>query len=194
MTKHATAAALRRGKRAACGQVIRLQVATWESMCSLYLDECRFRRLSDKTIKDKTWWLERFTSDTPPPGALASTYVTGFVSAHKNGATAHKAFTVIAAFCKWLVREGWLTANPCAGLAAPKQPKVLIPLFDPLDVGKLVKAAATSSGFTGTRDAAVIMCSYDTAAFGKMRLVGDTCRSTSRTTTANMLLLGRHRC
>jgi len=147
----------------ATGQVIRLHRATWESIGSLYLDECGFRRLSDRTIEDKAWWLEKFTaSSCPAPHELTSAHVTSFVSTYKNGATAHKAFTVIAAFCKWLLREGWLESNPCAGLAAPKEPKVLIPLFEPSDVEKLLKVAAGSKGFTGARDAAVIMTLYDT--------------------------------
>lgn len=151
------------GKLAQAGNVVRLQTATWEQIISFYLDECRFRRMSAKTIKDKEWWLERFTdSDCPPADALTSTHVIDFVGKYKNGATAHKAFTVIAAFCKWLTREGWIESNPCTGLSGPKVPKVIIPTFETTEVEAMIQSAEKRGGFIGTRDAAIIVLLYDT--------------------------------
>lgn len=151
------------GKLAKNCNVVRINTPTWDEILPIYLDECRFRRMSDQTIRDKEWWLKRFIgSDCASIESITSAYIVSFVRKYPNGATARKTFTVVAAFCKWLTREGWVDTNPCAGLSGPKEPKVIIPTFDPAEVEAMIQAAEKRGGFNGTRDAAIIVLLYDT--------------------------------
>lgn len=60
------------------------------------------------------------------PGGLVSAHVNAYLAAISVcPATARARFSKIRQFCRWLVRKGYLAADPTADLKAPRQPRAV---------------------------------------------------------------------
>jgi len=84
-----------------------------------------------------------------------------FAKGRPSSLTVHGYAQVIKTFCGWLARNGYLTDNPCQGMAMPKVDKYVIKAFTAEDVRRMLKAAQGRRH--GQRDYAVILLLYDTA-------------------------------
>jgi integrase/recombinase XerC len=69
----------------------------------------------------------------------------------------------LRSFCRFLIREGTLTANPAAGLRSPKLPKTLPRVLTKDDAGALMEFPAPSSTLS-LRDRALLETLYSTGA------------------------------
>ena len=71
-----------------------------------------------------------------------------------------RALSAWRAYYRWLARRGALSADPCAGLKAPKRPRLLPRALAPEQTAALLDAAAVDGGMLAVRDRAMFELFY----------------------------------
>lgn len=114
--------------RHAAGSLV--QIGTLGPLVMLYLQQ-RIRRgeLNRKTARNSRYTLHGFAASYGhrPVGRLSSRDVQRWMEDLDGlapGSRRHK-FTVVRAFCRWLVQHGSVRRDPCVDLRAPKEPRRL---------------------------------------------------------------------
>jgi integrase len=98
--------------------------------------------LSPRTSPTVTWTLRDFTSfhSDVAPGDLRETHIEAYLASIRVArSTARQRFCSIRMFCRWLVRNGYLAADPTIALKAPRQPRAVPRAFSPDVVNRLLR-------------------------------------------------------
>lgn len=98
-----------------------------------YLLACRVNNISEKTLKGYQYQLGRFveTIGNPPVNELTPNLVRAFIAeemGRKNentgkdlsSSTVNKAYSVVRAFCNWMVNEEFIQSSPTEKTRAPR--------------------------------------------------------------------------
>ncbi|UCE66258.1 MAG: tyrosine-type recombinase/integrase [Candidatus Zixiibacteriota bacterium] len=129
-----------------------------------FLQDCRFRGLSERTIEDYEYYLnrifKRFTSDFGKNDLKA--FVLSEVQRGLSPATANHYIRGVKAFFSYLVEEGLIDTNPFLKLSLVKEPQVHKPVLTPTQVGRLL-AIIPEEGYFNVRDKTMIAILWDTA-------------------------------
>jgi site-specific recombinase XerD len=131
------------------------------------------RGLSPETVrayrsdlgKFREWTIEASGRDHPDVTDIDQGTVRGFVvSLHRAGyarTTIGRRIAAVKAFCKYLVLEGVLDANPAADITTPKTPSRLPTVLTTSEVERLLSLPDDSTSF-GLRDKTVLELLYST--------------------------------
>jgi site-specific recombinase XerD len=115
-------------------------------------------RTYDSCLRDFIAFLEE--RGVSSPDAITSSHIRAYlVSLQRQGlrdTTVQNRARVASIFCRFLVEEGLLAANPFSRVKMPRVDKRILPAFAPEDVKRLLAAC------DNPRDAAVVLCLLDT--------------------------------
>jgi site-specific recombinase XerD len=132
----------------------------------IFIQDCRFRNLSETTLKDYSWHLTALNKELGDWQAIDKSGVKSLVlKLMDNGlspASANHYIRSAKAFYSFLVREGYLDKNPMAGLQLVNMPKKLKPVLDPKQISKMLSAIPDTC-FYKIRDKVMILMLWDTA-------------------------------
>jgi integrase/recombinase XerD len=117
-----------------------------------------------RTLTTYVWCLDRFTAWLRSEGVddvravtrqLVRRWLVALQREHDNSWTIHNLARVAKTWCRWLVDEEMLAADPFAKVQIPQPNDALLPAFSADDVAKLLKVA-------NPREAAVVLVLLDT--------------------------------
>ena len=132
----------------------------------IFIQDCRFRNLSEKTLKDYNWHLTEIENKLGDWHSVDSNGIKGLVLKRMEGglspASANHYIRAIKAFYSFLVRENYFEKNPVAGLRLVNMPQKLKPVLEPRQISRLLSAIPESC-FYKIRDKAMILLLWDTA-------------------------------
>lgn len=121
----------------------------------------RLRGLSNRTIENRIWWLQRLPalhgnrSISDVTSREITDYLGKLVEEGKKPWTVLTAFQCFHAFFSWCVQEGELVVSPLAGVPKPKLTDTPVKPFVGAEVAALLRVCA-GTGFVARRDTAVI--------------------------------------
>ncbi len=130
------------------------------------------RRLSDNTLAAYRRDLDRLLADAQVQaladwrelhGEQLRAIVTRGHRQGLNGRSLARWLSAVRSFCRWLLREGRLTANPAAGLRAPKAPRKLPAVLDADAMGAFLDNIGNDDSndpLLGARDRALFELAY----------------------------------
>ncbi len=132
----------------------------------IFIQDCRFRNLSEKTIKDYNWHLTKINDELGDWPTIDKNGVKGLVLQRlDNGlspASANHYIRAIKAFYTFLVRENYFDKNPMTGIQLVNMPQKLKPVLEPKQVSKML-SAIHGTCFYKIRDRVMILLLWDTA-------------------------------
>lgn len=154
-----------------------------------WLQSCELRRMSDKTVHDRRWLMEKLTwylqhqrpdarapfdrfsaegflayaGETPAPGAARWGNQTGSVNARRatRPVSVHSYFRCLRTLCNYLVSEGYCMVSPLARVKAPVKRQDQPSPFTNAQVQNILQAARAHSS-SPARDSAIILLLLDT--------------------------------
>jgi integrase/recombinase XerD len=132
----------------------------------IFIQDCRFRNLSEKTLKDYTWHLTAVKKalgdwQTIDKNGVKS-LVLGLMDNGLSPASANHYIRAAKAFYMFLVREGYFDKSPMAGLQLVNMPRKLKPVLEPKQISRMLSAIPESC-FYKLRDKVMILILWDTA-------------------------------
>jgi len=131
-----------------------------------FIQDCKFRNLSVKTIKDYDWFLTDIKNKLGDLAELTREDIKQLVLTKLNEgqspATVNHYIRAIKAFHSFLHREEYIEKNIMAGLPLISMPDKMKPVIEPRQVTRMINTIP-EKGFFNRRDRAMIMVLFDTA-------------------------------
>jgi len=131
-----------------------------------FIQDCKFRNLSPKTIKDYDWFLTDTKNKLGELSELTRDNIKQLVLEKLNDgqspATSNHYIRAIKAFFSFLCREEHIDKNTMAGLPLISMPDKLKPVIKPSQVTKMINTIP-EKGFFNIRDRTMITVLFDTA-------------------------------
>ncbi|UCE66784.1 MAG: tyrosine-type recombinase/integrase [Candidatus Zixiibacteriota bacterium] len=132
----------------------------------IFIQDCRFRNLSEKTLKDYSWHLTALNKELGDWQTIDKSGVKSLVlrlmDKGLSPASANHYIRAAKAFYSFLVREGYLENNPMAGLQLVNMPRKLKPVLEPKQISKMLSSIPDTC-FYKIRDKVMILILWDTA-------------------------------
>lgn len=122
--------------------------ASLAQLVRLYIDRRRQAgELASSTVVSVRWTLLDFAASVGPKpvGKLAGVDVEEYLARYPLArSTARARFSQIRTFCRWLVRHGYLRADPTEQLPVPRQPRAVPRAYRPEQVSHLLETCPDS--------------------------------------------------
>jgi integrase/recombinase XerD len=132
----------------------------------IFIEDCRFRGLSQKTIKDYKWYLsdvERsLGSCIDSARDQIKKLILSKIESGQSPASANHYIRAMKAFHSFLLKEGLLDRNMMSGMSLVSMPEKLKPVLNVGQISKLI-SAIPQNGFFHFRDRIMILILWDTA-------------------------------
>jgi site-specific recombinase XerD len=132
----------------------------------IFIQDCKFRNLSEKTLKDYAWHLSEIKKEIGEWQAIDRNAIKSLVLKKMEGglspSSVNHYIKTVKALYSFLVRENYIETNPMAGLQLVKMPQKLKSVLEPKQISKLV-SAIPDNRFYRLRDRVMILLLWDTA-------------------------------